>query len=62
MEDYVGAKFYCPHTLPQGNQCIQIREKTLELSSYIISPDHAISVPTVYEPYGPLPQHVAINK
>jgi len=29
MEDYVGAKFYCTHALADGNQRIQIREKTL---------------------------------
>jgi len=28
-EDFVGAKFYCPHALADGNQRIQIRKKTL---------------------------------
>ena len=29
LEDFVGAKFYCPHALADGNQRIRIREKTL---------------------------------
>jgi len=37
MEDFVGAKFYCPHALADGNQCIRIREKTLEFSSTVLS-------------------------
>jgi len=36
MEDFVGAKFYCPHALADGNQCIQIREKTLEFCSTLL--------------------------
>jgi len=36
-EDFVGAKFYCPHALADGNQCIQIREKMLEFSSTVLS-------------------------
>jgi len=35
MEDFVGAKFYCPHALVGGNQRIWIREKTLEFSSTV---------------------------
>jgi len=35
--DFVGAKFYCPHALADGNQCIQIRKKTLEFSSRVLS-------------------------
>ena len=35
LEDF-GAKFYCPHALANGNQCIRIREKTLELSSAVL--------------------------
>jgi len=35
MEDFVGAKFYCPHALVGGNQHIQIREKMLEFSSTV---------------------------
>ena len=31
LEDFVGAKFCCPHAL--GNQRIRIREKTLEFST-----------------------------
>jgi len=27
LEDFVGAKFYCPHALADGNQRIRIREK-----------------------------------
>ena len=33
MEDFVGAKFY----LADGNQRIQIRQKTLEFSSTVLS-------------------------
>jgi len=33
LEDFVGAKFYCPHAL----DCIQIMEKTLEFSSTVLS-------------------------
>ena len=29
LVDFVGAKFYCPHALADGNQRIRIREKTL---------------------------------
>jgi len=29
-DESVGAKFYCPHALAHGNQCIWIRQKTLE--------------------------------
>jgi len=36
-EDFVGAKFYCPHALVDGNQCIRIRENTLEFSSTALS-------------------------
>jgi len=36
-EDFVGAKFYCPHALADGNQHIQIREKMLEFSSTVLS-------------------------
>ena len=32
LVDFIGAKFYCPHALAGGNQCIQIREM-LEFSS-----------------------------
>jgi len=31
----VGAQFYCPHVLADGNQCIRIREKTLEFSTVL---------------------------
>jgi len=37
LEDFVGAKFYCPHALADGNQRIRIREKTLEFSSKVLS-------------------------
>ena len=33
LADFVGAKFYCPHALADGNRRIRIREKTLEFSS-----------------------------
>jgi len=36
-EDIVGAKFYCPHALADGNQCIVIRKKTLEFSLTVLS-------------------------
>jgi len=40
MEDFVGAKFYCPHALADGDQRIRIKEKTLEFSAvlYTLSP------------------------
>jgi len=46
MEDFVGAKFYCPHALADGNQCILIREKTLEFSTvlFTLSPYHSASI------------------
>jgi len=31
-----GAKFYCPHTLANGNLCIQIKENMLEFSSTML--------------------------
>jgi len=37
LEDFVGAKFYCPHALADGNQHIRIREKMLEFSSTVLS-------------------------
>ena len=37
LEDFVGAKFYCPHALADGNQRIGITEKTLEFSSTVLS-------------------------
>jgi len=36
MEDFVGAKFYCPYALADSNQGIRIRE-TLEFSSTVLS-------------------------
>jgi len=33
LEDFVGAKFYCPQALADGNQ--RIREKTLEFSAVL---------------------------
>jgi len=33
---FVGAKFYWPHALADGNQRIWIREKTLEFSSTVL--------------------------
>jgi len=35
MEDFVGAKFYYPHTLADSNYHIQIRETMLEFSSTV---------------------------
>jgi len=37
LEDFAGAKSYCPHALADGSQRIQIREKTLEFSSTVLS-------------------------
>jgi len=37
VEDFVGAKFYCPHALADGKQRIQTREKKLEFSSTVLS-------------------------
>ena len=37
LEDFVGAQFYCPHAIADSNQRIQIREKTLEFSSTVLS-------------------------
>ena len=36
LEDLVGAKFYCPHAVSDGNQRIRIRQKTLEFSSTVL--------------------------
>jgi len=38
-DDFVGAKFYCPHALADGNWCIRNRQKTLEFSSTVLSID-----------------------
>jgi len=32
----IGAKFYCPHALADGNERIWIREKMLEFSSVML--------------------------
>jgi len=45
LEDFVGAKFYSPHALADGNQRIRIREKTLEFSSTVNSVVYTVSVP-----------------
>jgi len=37
LEDFVGAKFYCPHALAGGNQRIRIRQKTREFSLTVLS-------------------------
>jgi len=37
LEDFVHAKFYCPHALADGNQRIRIRKKALEFSSTVLS-------------------------
>jgi len=34
---FVGAEFYCPHALADGNQRIRIREKMQEFSSTVLS-------------------------
>jgi len=38
-EDFVSAKFHCPHALANGNQHVLIRQKILEFSS-TLSPYH----------------------
>jgi len=42
VDDFVGAKFYYPHALADGNQHIWIREKTGALLNSII---YTVSVP-----------------
>jgi len=43
LQNFVGAKCYCPHALADDNQCIQSREKMLNgiLNSVI----YTVSVP-----------------
>jgi len=36
--DFARVKFYCPHALADGNQCIRTRENTLEFSSLLPGP------------------------
>ena len=36
-QNFVGAEFYCPHFLADGNQRIRITEKTLEFSLTVLS-------------------------
>jgi len=50
LEDSVGEKFYCPHTLADGNRHVQISEKMLDfsaalstLSLYLLSPYSFVS-------------------
>jgi len=40
--DFVGAQFYCPHALADGNQHIRIKENTLEFSTVL----YAVSIPS----------------
>jgi len=42
LDDFVGAKFYCPNALADGNQHFWIMEKRLEFSSTVLS---TLSVP-----------------
>jgi len=37
LEDFVVAKFYCPHALAVHDQSIWIREKMLEFCSIVLS-------------------------
>jgi len=37
LEDFVGAKFYCPHALADGSQRILIMENTMEFYSTVLS-------------------------
>ena len=46
LRDFVGAKFYCPHALADGNQRILIGEKTLEFSSKVLSTLSAYVMPS----------------
>jgi len=48
LEDFVGAKFYCMHTIADSNQSIQIREKTLEFSSTVLSATILYLLPTAW--------------
>jgi len=41
LENFVSAKFYCPHALADGNQYFRIREKTPDFSSTVLY--HALS-------------------
>jgi len=34
--DFVGAKFYCPHALANGNYHIQIRAKMMQFHSAVL--------------------------
>jgi len=45
LEDFVGAKFNCPHALADSNQGILIREKKLEFSSTVLPTVYTVSVP-----------------
>ena len=36
LEDFVGAKYYCPNALADGNQHTRIVEKMLEFSSSVL--------------------------
>ena len=49
LEDFVSAKFYCPHALADGNQHIQIREKTLEFSVVLSTLSPCLSVKFLHE-------------
>ena len=40
--DFVGAQFYCPHALADGNQRIRIKENTLEFSTVL----YTVSIPS----------------
>ena len=35
LENFVGAKFYCPHAIADSNQCIRSSKKTLEFSTVL---------------------------
>ena len=37
LEDFVGAKFYCPHAVADGSQRILIMENTMEFYSTVLS-------------------------
>ena len=52
LQDFVGAKFYWPHALAEGKQCIRIGERMLEFSSTVLStlsPYHIVLNATEYK-------------
>jgi len=48
LQDFVGARFYCPHALTDGNQRIWIREKTLRIRWSSPRQSYLSSTPSLY--------------